>query len=429
MWVSVHTGQAALHTQNEFVVNGVNYLEETSGSECPYCWEYICCIESVDKEGNKIVFYRADITKDLVSGWNEIKLILFKPTVGIATHIHPGTRVEVRYKTDEEMMFYETHNETIFFDNIKSPGKSATDKRGGVWTVMPIYVPKDAVVKNVTLHLRGLNINDDPNKIDVRIFFNNESIFNDSDPTPTYDLYLDLTDEVNKSKDRANVLSIYMNTFNEEFWGGKDEDVILYSDEENDPANSSYIYIEYEAPPFMLKYGYIKVDVVEKFVGSKDNPKNHTTDFGGYDIVRSFLHVAQLDSENVSIFVQPEGGAQQEVFKTPLPRALPSSIYIDPTYFSPGNNTITTADECTSYCEILNESSFEYMIYVPSHVGYGDLFDNQSAAQDDAFTRLNESLAKYADLIDFEIDMAPSVIGGVPWLWGPSLFTLLVWSR
>jgi hypothetical protein len=421
LWVSVHTGQAATHAQNEFLVNGVNYLEETSGTKCPYCWEYICCIESVEKEENKIVFYRANITKDLVSGWNEVEIVLFKPTVGIATHIHPGTRVEVKYKTDEEVKFYDIYNETLFFDNIKSPGKGA--QRGGVWALMPIYAPKDSIVKNATLHLRGLNIKDDPKKIDVRIFFNNESIFNDSNPSSTYELWLDLTSYLSQNKNRTNVLSVYLNTFGEEFWGEKDKDVILYSDPEDNPSDSSFIYIEYESPPFLLKYGYINVDVVEKFTGLKSNPKNHTTDFGGYEISRSFLHIAQLDSHLVNITVQPG----KLVFKTPLARALPSSVYIDPPYFNPGNNRITIAEECTLFCEILNESSFEYMIYVPAHVGYGDIFDNASAAQEDALARLNKTLAEYADLIEFELELGEMVVGGIPWLWGPSLFTLLVW--
>lgn len=106
---------------------------------------------------------------------------------------------------------------------------------------------------------------------------------------------------------------------------------------------------------------------------------------------------------------------------------------------SSGNNTIRldtigrTEDE-----EIIRGGSpdnrFYYTVNVPSSVGYGGLFPNETAAQQDAEERLRDELTLYGDepIIDpneSNFEYTESVLGDQPHIWGPTNVKLVVWNE
>jgi len=419
LFVALHTGRATLHSQNNFLVNGVDVVPIST------------VVEDTEKDDARIVFYKADVTPYINNSWNTVEFRLFKQNQPPVSHLHPATRVEVKYTTDSVRSINRSVNVTQYFDNIASPGKPAAGQRGGLWAVMPIFIPISSQIRNVTLHLNASNVANMANRNDVRIFFNNISIYNESDPPSNYILDLNLTGNVSASHNQTNVLSVYINYFPgtapDETWGPANQDVTLYSDQQNNPAGSSYVKIEYDIPTeIFLRFGFIDVNVVQNFTGPKSNPKNHTTDFDGQEPTQTFVHVAQQDSINVNISVQPEGQQWREAFRTLLNESLPSTVYIDPTFYNISlNNTLIVRDECTNLCNILNESSFEFTILVPSSVGFGAVFPTELGAVNDAITRLNESLGKF--IIATQIQTVNSSVSGIKSLWGPAIFELRTW--
>ena len=422
MHISIHRGTSAINSNALYVDASGDVIGEVT-------WLYTQQKLEAGKTTN-MDFGIIDVTDYINAspgGWHEIEIVL-KSQDDFNTHIHPGTKVEIEYKTEEERTFTGKYAEKKYFDNVLSD-QSGLKKRG-VWAIMPINVPKAANVLNVTLHLRALNVFDDVTKEDIQIYFNNESIYNVTNPTATYDEYLNLTDYVNASKNTTNVLSVYINSFENDFWG--QTDVELYSDPENEVNLSSYVYTEYDwSLENKFQYGYIEVTVITPFDGVEENPKKYTEDFDNHEITSAYLHVAQIDSENVSITVEPYGEAKQKVFESPRLRALPSTIYIDPSYFNTSNenNTINISDVCiTLNCSVLPQSSLEYNVFIPSQVGYGAMFDTEEEANQDAQDRLNDTLYEYADILDLGIySKKPISTGNIPWMYGPAMITLQVW--
>ncbi|NOR84837.1 hypothetical protein GQ473_01860, partial [archaeon] len=423
MHISVHRGTSSINSNGLFVDASGDIIGDVN-------WLYTQQKTESGKTTN-MDFGVIDVTDYLNAspgGWHEIEIRL-KSQDDFNTHIHPGTKVEVLYKTEKERTFTGNYAERKYFDNVLSD-QSGIKKRG-VWAIMPINIPKAANVKNVTLHLRALNVFDAAGKDDIQIYFNNNSIYNVTNPPATYDAFINITAYVNASKNITNVLSVYIDSFENDFWGLTN--VELYSDPENDENLSSYVHIEYDwSLENKFQYGYIEVTEIKHFDGIDENPKNFVEDFDNHEITSAYLHVAQIDSENVSITVEPYDTVKQKVFESPRLRALPSTIYIDPSYFntSKENNTINISDVCVSLnCSVLPQSSLEYNIFVPSQVGYGAMFDTEAEANQDAQDRLNDTLYEYADILDLGIySKKPISTGNIPWMYGPALITLQVWK-
>ncbi|MCK5474012.1 MAG: hypothetical protein KAI53_01280 [Candidatus Aenigmarchaeota archaeon] len=423
MHISVHRGTSAINSNSLVVDASGDIIGDVN-------WLYTQQKFEAGKATN-MDFGVVDITDYLNAspgGWHEIEIML-KSQDDFNTHIHPGTKVEVIYGTEEERTFTGNYAKRKYFDNVLSD-QSGTKKRGA-WAIMPINVPKAATVKNATLHLRALNVFDAAGKEDIQIYFNNNSILNVTAPGATYDAYINLTDYVAANKNTTNVLSVYVNSFENDFWGETDAEI--YSDPENDENSSSYVYIEYDwSLENKFQYGYIEVTAIEHFDGIDENPKKFVEDFDNHEITSAYLHVAQIDSENVTVTVEPYDQTKETVFISQRVRALPSTLYIDPTYFNTTreNNTINVSDICLSLkCSVLPQSSLEYNIFIPSQVGYGAMFDTEAEANQDAQDRLNDTLSAYADILDLGIYLKkPITTGNIPWMYGPAFITLEVWK-
>jgi len=75
----------------------------------------------------------------------------------------------------------------------------------------------------------------------------------------------------------------------------------------------------------------------------------------------------------------------------------------------------------------LPELTFQWTIWVPSQVGYGELFENRSNALDDAKERLENRMGRFVDATG--IDTGSLSTGNQPYLWGPASVKLVIWSE
>jgi len=73
-------------------------------------------------------------------------------------------------------------------------------------------------------------------------------------------------------------------------------------------------------------------------------------------------------------------------------------------------------------------SLVDHTFLLPSLVGYGAVFNTSNLAVDDAQQRLTELWIE-EDISAEEIVVENKSIAGIRWLWGPSLFKVLVWER
>lgn len=71
-------------------------------------------------------------------------------------------------------------------------------------------------------------------------------------------------------------------------------------------------------------------------------------------------------------------------------------------------------------------SIIEYIFSVPSQVGYGDVFENQTDASNDAISRLNNILGNYAHASDIQTESYS--VSNIPYMWGPVSVRVRLWS-
>jgi hypothetical protein len=368
-------------------------------------------------------FGEVDVTGRIQKGNNTVYILMENNVYN--THVHPGMRLEITYQTEELKEVSETVKERYYLDRIVSHPNSGWWGRSGAWVMTSFYIPVNATILNVTYHIRAEDI-EDTSSTDCRIWFN-ESLFDSFNPPPsqTVDRTYNFTGIASEG---SNWIVAQFNYYI--FWGdtfvGRD-DTIIYSDPLNDPEGSSYLEVEYRLPERKLYYGYIDVGVSENAGGPVGNPKQFTVDFEDNSLIITFLHIAQLFSSLVSVDVWPEGQPSQRVFTSPVERAIPAKIYIDKSYFDASLPNYIEMDDFGCWdCDFLPETSLEYWIWLPSSVGYGRVNETSEGAEEDAVTRLNEVLGKYAVATSIETEV--NSVAGVPTMWGPVELEVRVWN-
>jgi hypothetical protein len=70
-------------------------------------------------------------------------------------------------------------------------------------------------------------------------------------------------------------------------------------------------------------------------------------------------------------------------------------------------------------------SLIEYSFLAPSQVSYGDVFENETAAMEDAIDRLKEVMGEDVTTIDISVESFS--VSGVPYMWGPAEVRLRMW--
>jgi hypothetical protein len=70
-----------------------------------------------------------------------------------------------------------------------------------------------------------------------------------------------------------------------------------------------------------------------------------------------------------------------------------------------------------------------YTIRFEGSVGYGNVFNSSQDAVNDAVNRLLEKVSSFVDVGIENIVTQNETVGGIRWLWGPSLLKIIVWER
>jgi hypothetical protein len=224
----------------------------------------------------------------------------------------------------------------------------------------------------------------------------------------------------------TNVVSVYFNNYGDYEWGGGHPQI--YSDPFNDPGSSSYIEVNYTLPVSSIAYGSIEITRTQEFGGSADWSKESSFQFPQEAIQMGdvFTHIVQQYSYMVDVEADIYTPPANNIFSSPAARAVPTTVYIqgDVLDISPtANNYVRVEDRNRN--DILPETSLEYSFYVPSFVGYGDVFITQEEAEDDAIQRLNQTLGEFISSDDLIVES--DEMRGVPTMWGPVVLEVRAW--
>jgi hypothetical protein len=397
--------------------------------------------------GGEGIIDKKDITGCINIGNNTVKMVL--KNYGYNAHMHPGTRIEVEYTVVQKVeAVLKNVTKRFYFDNVLSI-KGSSDV-SGAWALLPFYIPEDAQGPTATLHLNLKDVDDVLDRYyqlfsgwkyqdawDIRIYINSDDVFWQDNPSASNDIddgyydgnpynysnSWDITDELVNG---TNVVTVYVNNYGDDV-GGR-YNTTIYSDSINDPVNSSYIEVNYQTEPH-FEYGTIDITLTEEFGGSPDNDKTKSFNIGteALEALSAFAHILQQYSMEIDAYAGSSSPPPNLVFRSPSARAVPTSVYIPQSFIvisNTTNNYVRIKDDPGN--DIYPESAIEYTLLFPSQVPYGGLFENESAAQQDALARLNQTLGDTASAVTVELDS--NKITNVPTLWGPAIAEARIWQ-
>jgi hypothetical protein len=439
LYVSIHFGTSQSQAQFEQLkVNGVQKKDDVK-------WLYLQ-EESYGAEITTAAYGLVDVTKEIRTGNNTIYLAIGTPNYH--SHIHPGMRLIITYSLTQELTTgNKSFKKRYYFDKVVG--------RTGAWSMLSFYIPENSENATAYLHLKAFGVDDTKdllgrNSSDLIIYFNSKDIFYkdgycSSSQTcypfctvqSTYyrncqkvnvmnpEIFLNLTSNLTKG---TNVISVYLNNYGDIHWGS--QEATIYSDPLNDPEGSSYVEVSYDLKDPIYNYGEIDITKEILFGGEASNPKIFEFNLkpSQKNVIEAFVHIAQGFSSMVNVTVN-----NFWVFSSPSIRVVPENVYVHPNKLFVGNNTIKIVDfqpggsiSDTNY--ILPWSSLEYTYLVQGLVGYGSVFNSSQLAIEDAKQRL---LAKIGEegINPEEMGVDSQSIQGIKWLWGPSLFKILVWKE
>ena len=409
-------------------------------------WEVIninngtCSIarDDINFIGGEGTFDKKDISGCITTGMNNVRLRL--RNIGYNGHIHPGMLIKINYTMNDTIPEYDnTFSKRYYFDNIVS--NEGNDEKAGAWGIVPFFIPENTTDVSVRIHIEGRNIRDytswwgwfsswsgfrSMRDYDYILFVNEDYPFdsdNSPESNPVYDYTpAELADEIIEG---TNVVSVYFNNYGDYEWG--DAMPQIYSDQVSNPENSSYVEVNYtftETKP----YGSIKITKVEEFGGSADWEKETSFSFPQQAVEMGdvFTHIVQQYSYLVDVEADIYTPPANTVFSSPSARTVPTTVFIpgDVLDLSPSaNNYIRVSDRNRN--DILPDTSVEYSFYLPSFVGYGDVFLTQEEAEADALERLNQTLGEFISAENIVVES--SEITDVPTMWGPAVIKVRAW--
>jgi hypothetical protein len=435
LYVSAHFGDSLANSNfKDLMVNGVQLKSNIS-------WLY----NQTDTNPTTSARYGVvDVTRQLAAGNNTVNMSI--GASGYHSHLHPGMRLIVTYSlTQDASTSNQTFTKKYYFDNVLGGT--------GAWSMVSFYLPENATNVSAALNLHINQLKDtkysNQNATDVKVFVNGGDPFYSDGVTDSCtavrDTYYCVRTIVNNYTFRkkwditgslengTNVVSVYADCYNDQHWGNKS--VILYSDPVNDPSDSSYVEINYSMAKPLFNYGEIDITKEKLFGGQATNPKTYTFTLGGNEsrLISAFTHIAQGFSSMIKDHVWSGSDPQTEVYISPSARIVPENVYIYPRLLDVGTNNIELTDfqsggSTSQNNYILPWSSFEYTYLVRGMVGYGGVFSNSSLAVDDAKLRLVQQIGAEG-ITAASIAEDSQSIQGIQWLWGPSLFKMVVWNQ
>lgn len=414
-YISVHYSSASYFEQ--FRINDKQYGQNA------FNWIH------EDGSGQGAAAYgKLDVTEDLKKGRNSI-YIRMKGGNDYNSHLHPGTKLEIKYRSDENYIRGERlERERIYLENILS--EASGNSEAGIFSVKQFTVPETAEFVNATYHLHaeGLDSECGYNTFfgrqpgwDVQVNLNEQEVLEEC---ASGEFAEEIELDSSLVRNGTNVLTAFIESEGDKRWGGDRTELVS----EFSSEDSSYIDLWIRRPEDELRFGEIRVTASEKVGGSVAEPKNYYKEFEYGDLQSANLYIAQLFSTYPEISVD-NGISEQTIFSSSSPRSAPTNIYIPGDRFRTGNQNRIEMDDIDgdpprSY---LPESTFEWSVWTSSQVGYGDLYPNRSAAVRDAENRLEDVLGPFVNATG--IDTGTVSTGDQPYLWGPASVELVIWNE
>ena len=410
-YISVHYSGASYFEQ--FKINGNQY------GQSKFNW-----VHEADTSDGAAAYGTLDITDDLEEGKNNI-YIRMKGGNGYNSHFHPGTKLEIDYKTGQNYTARdELVNDRIELENIISEAGGGGE--AGIFSAKQFTVPEGSEFVNATYNLQAENLDSkcgydtfwfgrQPGW-DVQIKLNENTVSQEC-ASGNYQRQIELNEP--NIQNGTNVITTFIESQGDTRWGGNQ--AVLNSD-------SSYIDLWYRRSEDQLRFGEVKVTASEKVGGEVGEPKEYYKDFEYDSLESTHLYIAQLFSTNPEISLD-NGLNYETIFSSESARSAPTSIYIgDENYRLDSTNRIIMEDvDFDPERSYLPESTFQWTVWAPSQVGYGKLFENQSAALEDAEERLEEEMGQFIDATG--IDTGSLSTGDQPYLWGPASVKLVIWRE
>ncbi len=387
-----------------------------------------------------------DVTGCASPGLNNVVVQMWND--GYNAHVHPGMFMAIEYNVTESISYITTENtRRFYFDNVLSVENSGDGS--GAWSMVPFHLPPGATNVSASLYLNLQEVNDLKDRVwwwyedawDFRVYVNSDSPFYQEDPGDSNDINdclwdsgacgreynwtgsLDITGDVVTG---ANVVSVYVNNEGDNVGGAGD--TLIYSSPASDPDNSSYVELNYSLTP-AVPYGVVEIRQMQQFGGSPHPTKDTSFSFPSEAVAIStvFAQIAEQYSYITRVYGDTATPPANMVFESPSPRAVPTDVYIP-------DNLLDVSELATNYVrldetsgnDILPESAVDYGFYVPSFVGFGEVFATVGEANDDAVQRLQEEMGAFVNVSNMVLDNTS--MSDVPSMWGPSVIEVRVWN-
>lgn len=387
-----------------------------------------------------------DVTGCVAPGANNVVIQMWND--GYNAHIHPGMYLAINYNVTEDITYLAAeHSERIYFDNVRSV--EANGDGSGAWSMLPFHIPPGAADISAKLHINLQEVNDLRDRFlwwyrdawDIRIYVNSDTVFYQDNPAASNDINdclwdsgacgsnynwtadFDMTGEIVTG---TNVVSVYANNYGDDVGG--EGTTIIYSDPVADPDNSSYVELNYTLTP-VLPYGVVEIRQIKQFGGAPNPTKDTNFLFPAEAVAISsvYAHVAEQYSYITRVYGDTATPPANLVFESPSARAVPTDVYIP-------ENFLDVSELVTNYARIREtggndvrpESAVDYGFYVPSFVGYGQVFATVEESNDDAVQRLQAVMGSFVNVSNLILDNTS--MSDVPSMWGPAVIDVRVWN-
>jgi hypothetical protein len=376
---------------------------------------------------------RRSVNSCIVPGNNTLTIYLNNN--GYNAHTHPGLTLTLIYRKNITLEAPQSFvSKTYILNDIQSFGAQS-----GVWSFVPFTIPAQATNISLSTYIRlesvlnststslfsawdGTNKRRGDN--DVLAFLNSPTPFYiNATPNSTMILRWNYSQLRSYLVNGTNVLALYANNYEDTVWG--DAYTRLYSQPFLSLANSSRIQINYSINVTDAPYGQILVSQLQSFgsPNSADKTITYTFPSQAQSVSDTYVHIVQQYSDRIRLWASPSATPVNQLFLSPSSRAIPSTVFVSSQYADElSTNSVRVLDFGSTGNHIINISQLQKSFFIPSYVGYGAVFANQSQAIADAIIRLNASVGSFLNSTSF--DTQTNFVRGVTSLWGPVTITV-----
>lgn len=367
-------------------------------------------------------YYRYDVTDEIQMGINNTITYSTSSVFFTGGFLNPGSRLRVDYTAATDLIQQEKVTKQFPLKYVRSQyggGGGNRDQASGVFNVENFEIPRTADIHNATLHMNaeGVGTETTPTGWDVRTLLNGNTVIQE-EATGVYSRQVNITEAIQPGN---NLLRLYINhDGGDRFWGGTE--TVLNAN----PGSEDHSYIEVTyTDNARVGYGKYEAAVAEEIGETSDGSLTYSRKFTQYESFSKInLYMAIFNPDQPVVEARTGTQPYQTVYSSG--EIAPSLVTINPELFNfDQTNYVKMSDSADT--RFLEYSLFEYSAFVAPRVGYGPVFDNRTAAQEDAVQRLRN---KSGDFFNFEeINPSSVTIGGEKRLWGPSTVTLVRWKE